>query len=187
MTKYLITCQEDPDAWRPRWEVVAEQRQRDNAGLPDDAQQRDVFRRIMPAEIQTLSGFAIALRQLKVWHYQPTYGRISQTAARAGFSVRGTTICNAFGGARLPTESALLGALVGVGLEREDPEIAQWLEARRRLGAAAVEEQIITSVEAADAAPDTKAINDAPRVASRWPSACHVRGRRRGTDHQRQR
>ncbi|MGV2915598.1 helix-turn-helix domain-containing protein [Streptomyces alfalfae] len=132
MTKYLTACGEDPDAWRPRWELVAEQHQRDNAGLPQDQQQREAFRRIKPEEIQTLHDFAVALRQLKVWQNQPTYGQISRTATRAGFSVRGTTICNAFGGTKLPTESALLGVLVGMGLNQEDPEIADWLEAHRR-------------------------------------------------------
>ncbi|MFJ8620076.1 helix-turn-helix domain-containing protein [Streptomyces clavifer] len=151
MTRYLTACEEDPDAWRPRWEMVAEQHQRDSAGLPEDARQRGAFRRIKPNEVQTLPGFAIALRQLKVWQNQPTYGRLSRTAARAGFAVRGTTICNAFGGTKLPTENALLGILVGMGLEQEDPEVAEWIEARRRLEAAAVEEQIITNVEAEQA------------------------------------
>ncbi|KUL62451.1 helix-turn-helix domain-containing protein [Streptomyces sp. NRRL S-1521] len=166
MTKYLTACGEDPDAWRPRWEMVAEQHQRDNAGLPQDQQQREAFRRIKPEEIQTLHGFAVALRQLKVWQNQPTYGRISRTAARAGFSVRGTTICNAFGGTKLPTESALLGVLVGMGLNQEDPEIADWLEARRRLEAAAVEQQVFTALEASEDAPAAEPTTSPTRVSS---------------------
>jgi transcriptional regulator with XRE-family HTH domain len=185
MTKYLTACQEDPDTWRPRWEMVAEQHQRDNAGLPGDKQQRDAFRRIKPVEIQTLPGFAIALRQLKVWKDQPTYRRISRNAAKAGFSVRGTTICNAFGGTRLPTESALLGVLVGMGLKQEDPEVGEWLEARRRLEAAAVEEQIITSVEASDTAQTT---DDSPQAAGRMAKLLPHQKRRHVTDrHRRQR
>ncbi|MFE7037875.1 helix-turn-helix domain-containing protein [Streptomyces sp. NPDC057621] len=142
MTRYLTACEEDPDAWRPRWEMTAEQHQRDHAGLPEAARQREAFRRTRPGEIRCLRTFAVALRQLKVWQGQPTYGRISRTAARAGFSVGQTTICNTFGGTKLPTENALLGVLAGMNLTKENPEVTEWLEARRRLEAAAVQKQI---------------------------------------------
>ncbi|MEH0416098.1 helix-turn-helix domain-containing protein [Streptomyces sp. B21-083] len=139
MKCYLRAVGEDPSAWRPRWEMIADAKQREAAGLPDAPEQRAAVKRMLPSEVMTVHAFAVALRQLKVWQHNPTYQKIANVSLRHNLAVRQTTICNVFRGTKLPTENALIGVLVGMGLSPKDPEFSAWLEKRRELEAARVE------------------------------------------------
>ncbi|MFD5522297.1 helix-turn-helix domain-containing protein [Streptomyces sp. NPDC127066] len=139
MKSYLKATGQDPSAWRPRWEMIADPKQREAAGLPDAPEQRAAVKRMLPSEVMTVHGFAVALRQLKVWQRNPTYQKIANVSARHNLAVRQTTICNVFRGTKLPTENALIGVLVGMGLSQRDEEFSDWLEKRRELEAARVE------------------------------------------------
>ncbi|MER6442947.1 helix-turn-helix transcriptional regulator [Streptomyces sp. NPDC001185] len=138
MNNYLEAVGEDPSAWRPRWEMIADEKQREAAGLPEAPEQREAVKRMLPTEVGDVESFAVALRQLKVWRRNPTYQKIANVSARHNLAVRQTTICNVFRGSKLPTENALIGVLVGMGLSPKDPEFADWLEKRRELEAARV-------------------------------------------------
>ncbi|MFE7854105.1 helix-turn-helix domain-containing protein [Streptomyces sp. NPDC057403] len=139
MKRYLQAVDEDPSAWRPRWEMIANEKQREAAGLPEAPEQRAAVKRMLPSDVMTVPAFAVALRQLKVWRRNPTYQKIANVSARHDYAVRQTTICNVFRGTKLPTENALIGVLVGMGLSMKDPEFSAWLEKRRELEAAEVE------------------------------------------------
>lgn len=152
MKSYLQAADEDPSAWRPRWEMIADARQREAAGLPDAPEQRAAVKRMLPSEVMTVHAFAVALRQLKVWQRNPTYQKIANVSARHNLAVRQTTICNVFRGTKLPTENALIGVLVGMGLNPKDPEFSQWVEKRRELEAARVESSL-ESAPGNDATP----------------------------------
>ncbi|MGW1269707.1 hypothetical protein [Streptomyces sp. NPDC002491] len=90
----------------------------------------------------TVHAFAVALRQLKVWQRNPTYQKIANVSARHNLAVGQTTICNVFRGAKLPTENALMGVLISMGLSPRDPEFTEWVEKRRELEAARVESSL---------------------------------------------
>ncbi|AVV46657.1 helix-turn-helix transcriptional regulator [Streptomyces sp. ID05-04B] len=142
MKRYLAAAGEDPSAWRPRWEMIADPKQREAAGLPDAPEQRAAVKRLLPCEVMTVQAFAVALRQLKVWQRNPTYQKIANVSARHNLAVGQTTICNVFRGAKLPTENALMGVLIGMGLSPRDPEFSEWVEKRRELEAARVESSL---------------------------------------------
>jgi hypothetical protein len=78
LCSYLSACSVDPEDWRPRWEMLASEQQRLQAGLPVRYQQRKSMVRMMPENVTTLEEFILALRHLRAWHGNPPYKMIAR-------------------------------------------------------------------------------------------------------------
>ncbi|MFD0381583.1 hypothetical protein ACFQ2B_01520 [Streptomyces stramineus] len=114
-------------------------RQRRAAGLPRDPGQRAVYERLRPEHVTDVAEFGLGLSQLKLWLGDPPLKRIHSLSHREGHGIGKSTISGVYQGRKLPTEDALTGFLVGLGLGPYEPEHHQWLDARRRLAAQALE------------------------------------------------
>ncbi|MFF0647268.1 hypothetical protein ACFYVV_27110 [Streptomyces tendae] len=142
MLEYLPAFGEDPDTWRPMWEMYATERQRRAAGVPADPTQRAAYQRLLPTQVLNLSECAIALRDLRLWRGDPPYKTMVTRAREAGVPISQSTISDVLNGKILATEDALKGILAGLHVGADDPEYHQWLEARRVLKAGRNREKI---------------------------------------------
>ncbi|MET8771785.1 hypothetical protein [Streptomyces sp. NPDC004658] len=135
LTAYLVALGEDPNDWRPQWEMCADVHQRRHAGVPELPEQRAAYQRLLPRHVVNLEQFGMGLSELRLWQGDPYYKTIIKRALAKGGSVSKTTLSEAFNGKILPTETALEGILLGLGLHPDDDEYRDWFEARRVLQA----------------------------------------------------
>ncbi|MFE9637164.1 helix-turn-helix domain-containing protein [Streptomyces sp. NPDC006463] len=135
MVAYLTAFGEDPNEWRPQWEMCATERQRRKAGVPAEAAQRAAYQRMKPTSVLSLDDCAVGLRELRMWKDNPTYAAMSHLAGKRGQPVATTTISDVLTAKVMPTVSAMKGILAGLGMSPEDPEYDEWLQARRVLEA----------------------------------------------------
>ncbi|MFF2430865.1 hypothetical protein [Streptomyces mirabilis] len=142
LTAYLLALEEEPNDWRPQWEMCADPHQRRLAGVPDRPEQRAAYQRTLPRHVVNLEQFGIGLSELRLWKGLPFYKTIIKKALANGGSVSKTTLSYAFNGKILPSETALQGILLGLGLDPEDDEYRDWFEARRVLHAGVMREKI---------------------------------------------
>lgn len=140
--QYLTAFGEDPNEWRPQWEMCATERQRRAAGLPADPAQRAAYRRLMPKSVLSLEDCAIGLRHLRMWRGDPSYDLMVHRAAKANQPIARTTISDVLTAKILPTENALKGILAGLEMHPCDPEYHEWLEARLVLKATEMRQKI---------------------------------------------
>ncbi|MFE2140865.1 hypothetical protein ACFXA3_03785 [Streptomyces sp. NPDC059456] len=84
MVEYLTAFGEDPNEWRPQWEMCATERQRLKAGVPADPAQRAAYKRMKPTSVLSLHDCTIALRELRMWQDNPTYAAMSHLAGKQG-------------------------------------------------------------------------------------------------------
>ncbi|MFC7941057.1 MULTISPECIES: helix-turn-helix domain-containing protein [Streptomyces] len=130
MVEYLTAFGEDPNDWRPQWEMCASERQRREAGIPDDPAQRAAYQRLMPKSVLNLQDCAIGLRDLRLWKGNPTYAAMAHRSTQARQPVSTTTISDILNAKILPTVNAMKGILAGLRMTDSDPEYNDWLEAR---------------------------------------------------------
>jgi transcriptional regulator with XRE-family HTH domain len=142
MLEYLPAFGENPNDWRPQWEMCATDRQRHAAGIPSDPTQRAPYQRLLPTHVLNLQDCAIALRDLRLWRGNPPYKQMASRAAATGTPVALATISDILNAKLLPTEDALKGILAGLGMTGADPEYQQWFEARRVLYAGLMREKV---------------------------------------------
>lgn len=90
----------------------------------------------------TTSTTLFGLSELRVWKGNPVYKQIISRALANGGSVAKTTISEVLNGKMLPSEVALEGILLGLGLTAGDPEYGEWFEARRILYASVLRQKI---------------------------------------------
>jgi transcriptional regulator with XRE-family HTH domain len=135
MVKYLTALGEDPDEWRPQWEMCADEAQRRAAGLPTAPEQRSVYQRMHPHRILSQLDFGLALKELRLWRGKPTYAQIVSNALHEGLVISQTTISDIFTGKLLATEYALESILIGLGMKKTDAEYTVWFDVRRALEA----------------------------------------------------
>ncbi|MFF7242204.1 hypothetical protein [Streptomyces collinus] len=142
MVEYLAAFGEDPSDWRPQWEMCATPAQRRKAGVPQDPAQRAAYQRLMPTSVTSLQDCAIGLRDLRLWKGNPTYASMAHHAAQTGQPVSTTTISDVLNAKILPTVNAMKGILAGLGVEADDLEYNDWLEARLVLEATEMRQKI---------------------------------------------
>ncbi|MFI6494770.1 hypothetical protein [Streptomyces sp. NPDC050564] len=142
LLEYLPAVGENPDDWRPQWEMCATERQRRAAGVPADPTQRAAYQRLLPTHVLNLQDCAIALRDLRLWRGNPPYKQMASRAAAAGTPVALASISDVLNAKMLPTEDALKGILAGLGMTSDEPEYHQWCEARRVLYAGLMREKV---------------------------------------------
>ncbi|WP_217235531.1 hypothetical protein [Streptomyces sp. AC555_RSS877] len=142
MVEYLTAFGEDPNQWRPMWEMYANERQRQVAGVPADRTQRARYQRLRPTHVVNQAEYAIALGDLRLWEGNPPYKLMVSRAREAGVPISQSTISDALSGKILPTEDAVEGILAGLLMNPRDPEYDEWLEARRVLDAGRRREKI---------------------------------------------
>lgn len=142
MLEYLPAFGEDPDEWRPQWEMCATERQRRAAGVPADPTQRAAYQRLLPKYVLSVYDCAVGLRDLRLWRGDPPYKKMVSRATAAGAPVAQATISDVLNAKILPTEEALKGILTGLGMDANDPEYHEWFEARRVLQAGLMREKL---------------------------------------------
>ncbi|GGP01182.1 hypothetical protein [Wenjunlia tyrosinilytica] len=71
LRSYLIACREDADDWRPRWEMLASEYQRLQAGMPERLEQRRVVLQMTPDRVRTVADLKLALRHLRAREGNP--------------------------------------------------------------------------------------------------------------------
>ncbi|MEU0657423.1 hypothetical protein ABZ485_35140 [Streptomyces albogriseolus] len=142
MVEYLTAFGEDPDQWRPMWEMYANKRQRQAAGVPADRTQRARYQRLRPTHVVNEAEYAIALGDLRLWEGNPPYKLMVSRAHEAHVPISQSTISAALSGKTLPTEDAVKGILAGLLMGPGNPEYSEWLEARRVLDAGRRREKI---------------------------------------------
>jgi transcriptional regulator with XRE-family HTH domain len=140
--EYLTAFGEDPDEWRPQWEMCATERQRRAAGVPADPTQRAAYQRLLPKYVLSLHDCAVGLRDLRLWRGNPPYKQMVSRATAADAPVAQATISDVLNAKILPTEEALKGILAGLGMGPDDPEYHEWFEARRVLYATRMREKL---------------------------------------------
>ncbi|MFJ2751139.1 helix-turn-helix domain-containing protein [Streptomyces sp. NPDC087297] len=144
MLEYLTAFGEDPDDWRPQWDMCATERQRSQAGVPADPAQRAPYQRMMPTSVLDKHTCAVGLRELRIWRGSPTYAAMSHHASKQDQPVAKTTISDVLNAKIVPSVNALKGILAGLGMSPDDPEYDQWLQARRVLEATEMRQKIAT-------------------------------------------
>ncbi|MFD9744708.1 hypothetical protein ACFWX5_14325 [[Kitasatospora] papulosa] len=96
---------------------------------------------MLPQHVLNLENFAIGMLDLIMLHNMP-YKQIVSRALQAGASLSMSTVSNVVTGKRLPTEAALEGILLGLGLTEADAEYNDWFQARFVLKAARRREKL---------------------------------------------
>lgn len=143
LLKYLKALGiENPEDWRPRWDMLASADQRRAADIPTNpAHHGPRYTWMLPSSVTNLEEFALALNELRMWRDNRPYKTIIRLAAAAGFPVCKTTISNVLNGKKLPSADILKGILHGLDLGPDVPETAQWLDARRLVQAGIMRQQ----------------------------------------------
>ena len=100
LVAYLEYCGEDPEVWRPRWEMLASPAQRLQAGFPVRADQRRAVQIMRPENIRTVAEFALGLRHLRALQGQPPLKVIARTTGHGISTISGLLNCK---DGKLPT------------------------------------------------------------------------------------
>lgn len=143
LVKYLQALGiENPEDWRPRWDMLAGADQRRAVGVPTDPAHRGTrYTRMLPSEVTSLKEVGIALSELRMWRDNRPYKTIIRLAAAADHPVCKTTISNVLNGKKLLSVDILKGILHGLDLGPDAPETAHWLDARRLVQAGIMRQQ----------------------------------------------
>ncbi|WP_329167817.1 hypothetical protein OG939_35980 [Streptomyces sp. NBC_01685] len=141
MTAYFTALGHDPNRWRPIWDAYADDKQRRAAGLSALPEQRSEHQRMLPQHVLNLEHFAIGMLDLIMLQNMP-YKQIVSRALQTGASLSMSTVSDVVTGKRLPTEAALEGILLGLGLTEADAEYNDWFHARYVLEAARRREKL---------------------------------------------
>ncbi|MFI9835245.1 helix-turn-helix domain-containing protein [Streptomyces sp. NPDC051913] len=131
---YLAACGEDADDWRPRWEMLASEHQRLQAGVPERPEQRRVVLQMTPDRVRTVQDLKLALRHLRAREGNPPYKSISRRPNLQGsIAISTISVLLSPKNDRLPTLEVLMVFLAALGIRHHTAEFRRWLDAWHRL------------------------------------------------------
>lgn len=139
---YLTACRETPDDWRPRWEMLACEYQRLQAGLPERPEQRRAVLQMTPDQVRTVQDLKLALRHLRAREGNPPYKFIAHRPNPQGkIAISTISVLLSPRNDRLPTYEVLTVFLAAFGIRHTSPSYADWRAAWSRLAMAAETER----------------------------------------------
>ncbi|MFE2716976.1 helix-turn-helix domain-containing protein [Streptomyces mirabilis] len=134
---YVTACGEDPDDWRPRWEMLASEPQRLQAGMPQRPEQRHAVLQMTPDRVRTVQDLKLALRHLRAREGNPPYKSITHRPNPDGkIAVSTISVLISPRNNRLPTIEVLTVFLAAFGIRHIHPAFAAWRAAWTRLAMA---------------------------------------------------